>query len=217
MIALMATKGKSKLAQRIKKYRKLSGFSSPAQLAETINNPAITKSTIINLEQGRKADLSITELLLFAKAFSIPATALVCDLDDPFGHPDVSGFEQYYNADIVDLFGLNDGKFGPQTDTSRDKSLCSASEASSYLKTIYFYMNYLASGLDQFRDAYVLYEKAKLEDDKEEMHLCTIRISGAKRVIQLALQRLPQSCGIEVPEEIQRYAKRVVSVPIDED
>ena len=213
----MTSKGKSKLAQRIKKYRKLSGFSSPAQLAAAINNPAITKSTIINLEQGRKADLSVTELLLFAKTFSIPAMALVCDLDDPFGHPDVSGFEQYYNADIADLFSLSDGKFGPQTDASRDMTLCPASEASIYLKTIYFYMNYLATGLDQFRDAYVLYRKAKLENDKEEIRICTRRISTAKGVIQLSLERLPQDCGIEVPKEIQRYARRVLSVPIDED
>lgn len=216
-IAVMATKEKSKLSQRLQKYRKMAGFQSPEQLAEAINNPAVTKSTIINLEQGRKSDMTVTELLILAKAFGVSAIALVCDIDDPFGHPDISGFERYHNADLADLLSLYDGTYGPQIDTSTNMSLRPTSATNDKLHAIYFYMNYLATGLDSFAEASMSLEKAKLSHDAQLITTSSRSMKMAKKVIGIAVEQLPKECGITIPEDILSYANNILETPVDDE
>lgn len=64
----------------------------------------MTKSKIVNLEQGRKSDITITEAcLLVARALGIPVLALVCDIDRPFREPDLVGFDGWHNTDLFAL------------------------------------------------------------------------------------------------------------------
>ena len=54
----------------------------------------VTRSTIVNVELGRKKDLTITELMLISKALGISPLALMIDMDDLFTkESEYPGFE----------------------------------------------------------------------------------------------------------------------------
>lgn len=152
----MTTKKRSPLSLRLKKYRKAAGFNSPAQLAETIENPLVAKSKIVNLEQGRKSDITITEAcLLVARALGIPVLALVCDIDRPFGEPDLVGFDGWHNTDLFALFTVPDGSYGPVSEVCADsfKPNIDLDVKRDYLQLVYTWVRYLAGGIAGFNES----------------------------------------------------------------
>lgn len=70
------------IGRRIAHYRKLNGWSA-RQLAENTDG-AITRDTIANIENGRRADLTVRQLLGIALALRVPPTVLLTDLQHPF-------------------------------------------------------------------------------------------------------------------------------------
>ncbi|PPG18971.1 hypothetical protein C5C74_08320 [Rathayibacter sp. AY1E8] len=75
---------KTGLGLRVAKYRKIAGFRDAQALADAVPSEAVTRSTIVNIELGRKSDPSIGELLAIAEALNRSPLELLLDLEDPF-------------------------------------------------------------------------------------------------------------------------------------
>lgn len=75
------------LGYRLKLFRTSFGYSAQG-LAEAIRakheDTSVTRQVIFNVENGRKTDLSITELVHIADGLDLPYLALLCDLTEPY-------------------------------------------------------------------------------------------------------------------------------------
>jgi len=76
----MAERPSKRFGERLAYYRKLAGLSGEA-LARRV--PSITRSVIANIENGRKRDISIDDVIALAWALDIPPVALALPLDRP--------------------------------------------------------------------------------------------------------------------------------------
>lgn len=65
------------IGTRIAAYRRKAGFDRAADLAAAIPNDRITTSVIQNIESGRKADISVTQLLEISYALGITPVMLL--------------------------------------------------------------------------------------------------------------------------------------------
>ena len=80
----MAGSGKtSGIGQRIKEVRRRRGYRSTTELAERIPGGNVTAAVLENIESGRKADLSVSQLLNIARALRIPPAYLLADITTP--------------------------------------------------------------------------------------------------------------------------------------
>ena len=80
----MAEPGKtSGIGQRIKELRRRRGYRSTTELAEQIPGGNVTAAVLENIESGRKADLSVSQLLNIARALRVPPTYLLADITTP--------------------------------------------------------------------------------------------------------------------------------------
>lgn len=75
---------KTGLGLRVAKYRKMAGFRDAQALADAVPSESVTRSTIVNIELGRKSDPSIGELLAIAETLNRSPLELLLDLEDPF-------------------------------------------------------------------------------------------------------------------------------------
>lgn len=80
----MEKSGVSSVGLNIARYRKADGLSA-AELAER-SGEGLTRSIIANLENGRKSDISLRQLIAIANTLRVPPGALVVDLFNP-GEP----------------------------------------------------------------------------------------------------------------------------------
>lgn len=71
------------LGLRIAAYRKRNGWSAQ-RLADNTDG-AVSRATIANLESGRRGDLGLRQFLALCLALRVPPTALLLDLEEPFG------------------------------------------------------------------------------------------------------------------------------------
>lgn len=88
---------------RVAKYRELRNFTA-AQLAELIPSPGLSRSVIVNIENGRKRDLTSSELMQVASGLRVPVIALLIDMDDPWAQVQVplpEPFSDITNAQYV--------------------------------------------------------------------------------------------------------------------
>lgn len=70
------------IGARIAIYRKHAGYDKAADLAAAIPNEKITTSVIQNIESGRKADISVTQLLEISYAIGISPLFLLAPMSD---------------------------------------------------------------------------------------------------------------------------------------
>lgn len=94
------TYSKTALGKRLARYRKAAGYTTVEALAAAIPGHWISKGTITNIEVGRKADITIQELIALSRAIGVTPLALVCDLEQPF-----SKYKEQSFAD-TDVTGL---------------------------------------------------------------------------------------------------------------
>lgn len=77
----MTPQGQTTLGKQVQRYRKLAGMSGEA-LAEAAGE-GLTRSVIANLENGRKSDVTVHQLMAISSALHVPPVALLADLFDP--------------------------------------------------------------------------------------------------------------------------------------
>jgi len=75
--------------RRIAGYRRDAGFRTAQDLADAIPNPKITGPVIQNIESGRKADITVGQLLDIARGLGIPPLFLLIRVGDPEGTVDL--------------------------------------------------------------------------------------------------------------------------------
>lgn len=69
------------IGQNIARYRKAEGLSA-AELADKTGE-GLTRSVLANLENGRKDDVTVKQLMALANALRVPPAFLIADLFDP--------------------------------------------------------------------------------------------------------------------------------------
>lgn len=95
------------LGERLRLFRKSFGYSAQ-ELSERIQtehqDASITRQVIFNIENGRKTDLTVTELVYISDALGLPYSALICDLTEPF-RPIPSGpFKGKSTYEVINRF-----------------------------------------------------------------------------------------------------------------
>ena len=113
---MAAFRSEGNIGARIKLARKERGFRTTRDLADAIPGGNITQAILENIESGRKADISVTQLLNIARGLGVPMSMLLA----PIGTPDAE----------LDLPNLSDD-FAGMTAAEFDCWL-SATPASSY-------------------------------------------------------------------------------------
>ncbi|NEN07640.1 helix-turn-helix transcriptional regulator [Diaminobutyricibacter tongyongensis] len=108
------------LGSRIKLARRQRGFRTTREFADAIEGGNVTAAVLENVESGRKADISVSQLLNIAKALGVPPSMLLA----PIGRPNAR----------LDLPNLSDD-FDTMTAAEFDCWL-SATPASSYRPTL---------------------------------------------------------------------------------
>ena len=79
------------IGKRIADYRKSRKIGTAADLAARIPNPKVTASVIQNIESGRKADLSVSQLLDIAMGLGVSPLVLLVPVGSPFQEVDLPG------------------------------------------------------------------------------------------------------------------------------
>jgi transcriptional regulator with XRE-family HTH domain len=75
------------IGRQVARYRKLNRWSA-RQLAENTDG-AVSRDTIANIENGRRTDLTVRQLLSVALALRVPPDALLVDLEHPLEPADI--------------------------------------------------------------------------------------------------------------------------------
>jgi|GEM_PF-728861 len=101
---------------RIKLARRERGYRTTRDLAEAVPGGNITSAILENIESGRKADISVSQLLNIARALNVPPSYLLA----PIGNPNST-------LDLPNLSGDFDGMTAAEFDC-----WLSATPASSY-------------------------------------------------------------------------------------
>lgn len=76
-------RSETSLGGRIKLARRQRGFRTTRELADAIPGGNVTSAVLENIESGRKADISVSQLLNIARALGIPASFLLAPLGTP--------------------------------------------------------------------------------------------------------------------------------------
>jgi transcriptional regulator with XRE-family HTH domain len=76
-------RSETSLGARIKLARRQRGFRTTRELADAIPGGNVTSAVLENIESGRKADISVSQLLNIARALGIPASFLLAPLGTP--------------------------------------------------------------------------------------------------------------------------------------
>lgn len=182
------------IGARIKAARKERGFRTTRDLADAIPGGNITQAILENIESGRKADISITQLLNVARGLGVPISMLLA----PIGTPDAE----------LDLPNLSDA-FTGMTAAEFDCWL-SATPASSYrprvaaervdidILTSLRELGSLRREIDRLRIVVETRKASRDRDLLETNHLVQKRLD---RVAQDAasVASLLQSAGLELP------------------
>lgn len=78
------------LGRRLARYRKRLGFESTRVLADRTDG-RVSESVLQNIESGRKADLSVVQLLEISRALGISPLLLLAPLERPMAPLDLAG------------------------------------------------------------------------------------------------------------------------------
>ncbi|MGH1524229.1 helix-turn-helix transcriptional regulator [Leifsonia sp. L25] len=109
-------RAETSIGVRIRLARRERGYRTTADLAEAIPGGNVTEAILENIESGRKADISISQLLNIARGLNVPVTMLLA----PIGRPDAT----------LDLANLSDDFTGMTA--AKFDSWLSSTPASSY-------------------------------------------------------------------------------------
>ncbi len=85
----------STIGARIAAARRSRGFSTPDQLVAAMPGSGITAAVLANIENGRRANLDVSQLLNIALSLGVPVSSLLAPMSRP--------------NDPLDLSGLGDG------------------------------------------------------------------------------------------------------------
>ncbi len=187
-------RSETNIGARIKLARKERGFRTTRDLADAIPGGNITQAILENIESGRKADISVTQLLNIARGLGVPVSMLLA----PMGTPDSE----------LDLPNLSDD-FTGMTAAEFDCWL-SATPASSYrprvaaervdidILTSLRELGSLRREIDRLRIVVETRKASRDRDLLETNHLVQKRLDRIARDAA-SVASLLESAGLELP------------------
>lgn len=107
------------VGRRIAVFRRLCGFSTAADLAAALRDTRITAATLANIESGRRADISVAQLIEISRTLQISPMMLLVDVFNPSDVPDIRGLSpdssRLTNQDLLDWFSMQRIPFEERT------------------------------------------------------------------------------------------------------
>lgn len=175
-------RAETSIGVRIRLARRERGYRTTADLAEAIPGGNVTEAILENIESGRKADISISQLLNIARGLNVPVSMLLA----PIGRPGAT----------LDLGNLSDD-FADMTAAEFDSWL-SSTTASSYKPRLASERADIAI-LNSLRELGTL----RRELDRLDIVLKTQNASGDRDLI---------ATNAAVQKRIDRVAKEITEV-----
>lgn len=189
------------LGKRLRLFRKSFGYSAQG-LSEHIRSQhedsTITRQVIFNIENGRKTDLTITELVYISDAMGLPYTALLCDLTEPFRIIKSGPFNNKTNYGVIE-------KFDPQ------KNELAVNENWFSLNCYLDPAIELMKNIDQFDFSKSILVRNQRGEQLSDSKAALITMKAALSYMEADLQDL-KDLGAYVPEE---YINKVDEAKIE--
>lgn len=76
-------RSETSIGTRIRLARRERGFRTTAELASAIPGGNVTEAILENIESGRKADISVSQLLNIARGLNVPVSMLLAPIGTP--------------------------------------------------------------------------------------------------------------------------------------
>lgn len=209
---------------RLAKYRKRAGYTSANALAKAIDDKRVTKTTIVNLELGKKADMTVTELLLISRALHISPTLLIVDETKPFttleGFKETDPEDDHWSSlavakslaeplEWLDRFYVNlsdpIGKPFKVNTIDAGQVTTDLALASDFFQGLAYYINFREKSHSPID---IVTKKRTTEAERREY------ADIARSFYQSSMERLHvlQARGIEVPDELLEELKHGASL-----
>lgn len=91
-------RSETSVGARIKLARRQRGFRTTRDLAEAIPGGNVTAAILENIESGRKADISVSQLLNIARALGVPPTMLLAPIGRPNNELDLPNLSNDFDG-----------------------------------------------------------------------------------------------------------------------
>ncbi|MBO1739809.1 helix-turn-helix domain-containing protein [Leifsonia sp. TF02-11] len=91
-------RSEASVGARIKLARRERGFRTTRDLAEAVPEGNITAAILENIESGRKADISVSQLLNIARALNVPPSYLLAPMGTPNSTLDLPNLSADFNG-----------------------------------------------------------------------------------------------------------------------
>ncbi|GAA1449013.1 helix-turn-helix domain-containing protein [Leifsonia poae] len=91
-------RGEQTVGARIKLARRQRGFRTTRELAEAIPGGNVTEAVLENIESGRKADISVSQLLNIARGLNVPPSMLLAPLGRPNAELDLPNLSDDFDG-----------------------------------------------------------------------------------------------------------------------
>ncbi|MGO4535197.1 helix-turn-helix domain-containing protein [Leifsonia sp. 2MCAF36] len=82
-------RSETSVGARIKAARRERGFRTTRELADVIPGGNVTRAVLENIESGRKADISVSQLLNIARGLDVPVSMLLAPIGAPSSELDL--------------------------------------------------------------------------------------------------------------------------------
>jgi transcriptional regulator with XRE-family HTH domain len=92
------------IGTRIRLARRERGFRTTAELASAIPGGNVTEAILENIESGRKADISISQLLNIARGLNVPISMLLAPIGKPDAQLDLANLSEDFTGMTVAEF-----------------------------------------------------------------------------------------------------------------
>lgn len=135
----MSIKPSDGIGQRLAKYRRLAGLSAQ-QLSDKIGG-MLSRSVIANIENGRKTDLTVDQLIALSWALDVPPVALALPLDEPWRYVRIVDSEDHIVAERAVhsvLWFIDQGEL-PMTENEKSRSSAGRVLAKTTVRTLQKY------------------------------------------------------------------------------
>ena len=91
-------RSEASVGARIKLARRQRGYRTTRELADAIPGGNVTAAILENIESGRKADISISQLLNIARGLGVPPSMLLAPIGSPDSGLDLPNLSQQFDG-----------------------------------------------------------------------------------------------------------------------
>jgi transcriptional regulator with XRE-family HTH domain len=164
------------IGRRLAQYRRLSGLSAQ-ELSDKIGG-MLSRSVIANIENGRKTDLTVDQLIALSWALDVPPVALALPLDEPYRFIRIVDSEDVLVAErafFSVMWFIDQGEL-PMTTAQRHRSSPGRVLAKTIVRNLAKYawaQRESRTGMDESQKAEATEEFAAIASDLESLGVNT--------------------------------------------